>query len=247
MGVETVLKFVNHESDLFYAGEHPGGSQNHIGSIEPDHKSTRVVAWPKARALLPGQSALLVLDMQEYFLAPEAHAFIPSAPAIIPNLQKLIAVFEKRNRPVIFTRHLNTPENSRAMSRWWRDLITSENPLSSISAKLDTQDHTVLIKSQYDAFYQTQLARTLHNLNISQVIISGVMTHLCCETTARSAFVQGFDVFFMADATATYNQDFHLASLRNLAHGFATLQLTSQVLERFSQNEASIMKGRHES
>jgi isochorismate hydrolase len=197
--------------------------------------------------LRPSQSALLALDMQDYFLVPEAHALIPSAPAIIPNLQNLIAAFERHNQPVIFTRHLNTPENSGTMSRWWRDLITSENPLSSISAKLDPRGHTVLIKSQYDAFYQTQLTEKLHNLNISQVIISGVMTHLCCETTARSAFVQGFDVFFMVDATATYNKDFHLASLRNLAHGFATLQLTSQVLERFSQNEASTTKSQHES
>jgi isochorismate hydrolase len=194
---------------------------------------------PKARKLLPCQSALLVLDMQDYFLAPEAHAFIPSAPAILPNLQKLITAFEERNLPVLFTRHLNTLEDAGAMSRWWRDLITAENPLSCITAQLDTREHPVLIKSQYDAFYQTQLAEMLRNLQISQLIISGLMTHLCCETTARSAFVQGFDVFFMADATATYHQDFHLASLRNLAHGFATLQLTSQVLDAFAHIEGA--------
>jgi isochorismate hydrolase len=192
----------------------------------------------KTGDLLPDQSALLVLDMQDYFLAPEAHAFIPSAPAIIPNLQKLITAFEKHNQPVIFTRHLNTPENGGAMSRWWRDLIRTENPLSEINAALKTGGHVIIQKTQYDAFHQTALEETLHNLNISHVVISGVMTHLCCETTARSAFVRGFDVFFMMDATATYNQDFHLSSLRNLAHGFAALQTTPQILEAFTQNES---------
>ncbi|MES0360330.1 MAG: isochorismatase family protein, partial [Anaerolineales bacterium] len=60
---------------------------------------------------------------------------------------------------------------------------------------------------------------------------SGVMTHLCCETTARSAFVRGFEVFFVIDGTATYNEDYHMATLLNLAHGFTTPVLTKEVLK----------------
>jgi isochorismate hydrolase len=56
------------------------------------------------------------------------------------------------------------------------------------------------------------------------------MTHLCCETTARSAFVRGFEVFFTIDGTATYNQGFHLGTLVNLSHGFATPVLASEIL-----------------
>jgi isochorismate hydrolase len=56
------------------------------------------------------------------------------------------------------------------------------------------------------------------------------MAHLCCETTARSAFTRGFEVFFLVDGTASYNRDFHQASLLNLAHGFATLLLTGEAL-----------------
>ena len=182
--------------------------------------------------------ALLVLDMQDFFLEPVSHAYIPSAPAIIPNLSKLIAAFNQHHLLMIFTRHINTAENAASMSRWWRDLITAEDPLSSITPQLDTTGQPVLIKSQYDAFHQTELEAILKEQEIAQVVVSGVMTHLCCETTARSAFMRGFEVFFVVDGTATYNEAFHQASLRNLAHGFATLILTTDLLATLSENES---------
>jgi bifunctional isochorismate lyase/aryl carrier protein len=179
------------------------------------------------------QSVLLVLDVQQYFLSPDSHAYIPSAPAIIPGIQQLIRAFVENQAPVIFTRHLNTSQNAASMSRWWRDLITEENPLSQIIPELNTKSGFVLEKSQYDAFFQTDLEYRLKNQNVTQVVICGVMTHLCCETTARSAFMRGFEVFFSVDGTATYNEDFHRATLLNISHGFATPVLTSEVLDAF--------------
>ena len=88
----------------------------------------------------------------------------------------------------------------------------------------------VLKKSQYDAFYDTSLEDVLKKNRVSQVVICGVMTHLCCETTARSAFMRGFEVFFTVDGTATYNKNFHLATLLNLSHGFATPTLVNELL-----------------
>ncbi len=184
----------------------------------------------KSQPIKIKEAALLVLDMQAYFLEPDSHAFVPSAPAILPQIQKLISTFARIRQPVIFTRHINTPEDAGAMSRWWRDLITAENPLSVIAADLATDGYPVLQKTQYDAFHSTDLEEMLRHQNISQVMITGVMTHLCCETTARSAFVRGFDVFFAVAGTATYNQKFHAASLRNLAHGFAAPVLTVEIL-----------------
>jgi len=64
------------------------------------------------------------------------------------------------------------------------------------------------------------------------VVICGVMTHLCCETTARSAFMRGFEVFFTVDGTATYTEAFHRASLLNLSHGFAVPVLVENILEK---------------
>ena len=78
----------------------------------------------------------------------------------------------------------------------------------------------VIKKTQYDGFYQTPLEDILREKGISQLVITGVMSHLCCETTARTAFVRGFTVFFPIDGTATYNEDFHWATFLNLSHGF---------------------------
>jgi isochorismate hydrolase len=175
-------------------------------------------------------SALLVLDMQRYFLEPDAHAYIPSARAILPGIQSLVEVYSKHGLAIIFTRHSNNPQEAGVMERWWKDLIRADSPLSEITAEFDVSRGRVIPKSQYDAFYQTGLEEMLHNHRVRQVVVSGVMTHLCCETTARSAFVRGFEVFFLIDGTATYNAEFHRATLLNLSHGFATLCKVSDIL-----------------
>ncbi len=178
----------------------------------------------------PDRSALLVLDMQDYFLREESHAFIPSAPAIFPNLQLLITNYYAANRPVIFTRHVNTGADAGMMSRWWRDVIRADSPDSLLHASLDTSKGIVIEKPQYDAFHATLLEDVLRGRGVEQVIVSGVMTHLCCETTARSAFMRGFEVLFCVDGTATYTEAFHRSALLNLSHGFAVPVLCEEIL-----------------
>lgn len=173
-------------------------------------------------------SALLVLDMQNYFLNPDSHAFVPGSEAIIPGLNQLITLYDKHDRPVIYTRHINNTENAASMATWWKDLIIDDEK-SEIDSRIVINGDT-LVKPQYDAFYNTELDKILKENGVSQVIICGVMTHLCCETTARSAFVHGCDVIFPIDASATYNKDFHLATLLNLSHGFARISTVNELL-----------------
>jgi nicotinamidase-related amidase len=186
-----------------------------------------------ADALRPEQAALLVLDMQNYFLQPDSHAFIPSAPAVLPQVERLVKAFQRFERPVVFTRHLNTPADAGQMAQWWRDLLDPVSPLSQIVPTLDPAQACLFEKSQYDAFYQTGLEDYLRSQQVKQVVVSGVMTHLCCETTARSAFVHGYQVFFAIDATASYTEAFHRASLLNLSHGFAVPVLTREIVSVF--------------
>ncbi|HJZ12414.1 MAG TPA: isochorismatase family protein [Acidobacteriota bacterium] len=181
----------------------------------------------------PRRAALLVLDLQEYFLQESSHAFVPSACAIIPNIQALINIFSSHDRPVIFTRHVNTPENAAMMSRWWKDLIRSGSPESKISFLLDISNGLVVQKGQYDAFYESELQGVLSSNEVEQVVITGVMTHLCCETTARSAFVRGFEVLFVINGTATYTEGMHRASLQNLSHGFVVPVLSEEIIRGF--------------
>jgi isochorismate hydrolase len=193
----------------------------------------------KRRAdFFPERAALLILDIQDYFLDPESHAYIPSAQAIIPHLNELSTLFHAHSRPVLYTQHINTEEDAGGMKTWWRDLITEDHPYHELSRHLDTRGAEVLEKSQYDAFYGTELDGWLRKRGVNQVLIGGVMTHLCCESTARSAFVHGFEVFFLVDGTATYQRSYHVGTLRNLGHGFATLLLTDDIKRIFSRGDA---------
>ena len=184
----------------------------------------------------PKNIALLVVDMQGYFLEESSHAFIPSALAIIPGIKSLINKFNDYNLPVIFTRHLNTKESAGLMGKWWREILTEENTLSKIIPELNLLKHDIIIKSQYDVFHNTDFEDFLRKKEIKQLIITGVMTHLCCETTARSAFVRGFEVLFTVDGTATYNERFHSSALHNLSHGFAVPVLISEIMEKLSND-----------
>ncbi|MCI0519134.1 MAG: isochorismatase family protein [Chloroflexi bacterium] len=182
-------------------------------------------------------AALLMLDMQSYFFDPASHAFIPSAAAILPGVITLARAFNARGRPVIYTRHVNTPQDAGQMALWWRDLIRPESVLSVILPELDAPTEAVLLKTQYDAFHGTDLEDRLRSQGATQVVICGVMTHLCCESTARAAFMRGFAVHFTIDGTATYNQALHRAALLTLAHGFARPVLVEEVHSRISRFE----------
>lgn len=181
--------------------------------------------------------ALLVLDMQEYFLNPASHAFVPSSGPIIKGINELIFAFRKKNMPVIFTKHINTRESAGQMKFWWKDLVTVSNPLSCISPAIAVEGSTIIIKTQYDAFYDTMLEKMLKGMNCCRVVICGLMTHLCCESTARTAFIRGFEVIMPIDGTASYNKRFHLSSFYNLAHGFAVVTSIKELLNRFEEKQ----------
>lgn len=185
----------------------------------------------------PANAALLVLDLQDYFLQEGSHAFIPSAPAILPGIEKLIRVFLAANRTVVATRHVNTQSDAKIMSTWWRDLIDPQSAHSQNVAIVEHPNIEIINKSQYDAFLGTMLEDTFRERGIEQVVVCGVMTHLCCETTARSAFVRGFEVLFTVDGTATYNEELHRASLLTLSHGFAIPVLIEELVNEMESDE----------
>ncbi|MFC2131959.1 cysteine hydrolase family protein [Bacteroidota bacterium] len=199
--------------------------------IEEIGKSVKI----RKRRISGTDTALVVLDMQDYFLNEESHAFVPSAPAIIPGINKLINAFLKfpeNKLPLIFTKHINSDLNAGQMAAWWKELVNENTEWGKITDNLIFPGATVVTKSQYDAFYQTDLEAILNENGIRQLIVTGVMTHLCCESTIRAAFVRGFDVLFPVDGTATYNFDFHRSSFLNISHGFATPVLIDDLLKQ---------------
>lgn len=180
----------------------------------------------------PIDSVLLIIDMQGFFLDEKSHAFIPSSKAIFPNVENLIKAYREAHLPLIYTRHAYLEnEDPGIMARWWGDIISNEDPQSEIVSEiLPNENDIVLRKTRYSAFVGTELEDILTIKMAKSIVICGVMTHLCCETTAREAFMKDYEVYFVMDATATQTEDLHLSSLRTLAGGFAQITTTSEII-----------------
>ncbi len=169
-------------------------------------------------------SILLVVDMQNFFLDPGSPTFTCGGTAILPGIKHLIASFRKAGRPVIFTRHVHHPDDldTGIMGWWWQGKCIEGTQESEIHPDLVPLLHEkVILKHRYSAFYNTDLETVLRCLKIEDVVISGIMTNMCCESTARDAYYRDYRVFIPADGTGSINEEMHLASLLNLAFGFA--------------------------
>jgi len=187
------------------------------------------------RKLKPGQSVLLIVDFQEFFANPESHACLPHIHMVEGNIIRLLSAYRKRDLPVIFTRHAHGEDsNIGALGRWWRDPLMDGNPLSCLRFEPE-EGEVLVVKDRYDAFYNTELDEVLRTMEAEELVIAGVMTDLCVETTARSAFVRDYDATIVLDATTTQEDKLHLSSLLTLAHGFAVIRRTDEILEALGE------------
>jgi bifunctional isochorismate lyase / aryl carrier protein len=196
----------------------------------------RSAVEPHGHARRPGgdprHSALLILDAQGFFCDPTSHAHLPALPHVLPRIRELAHGFDEAGSPVLYTRHaLAEGEDPGRMGDWWGDVVREGTPESRLSPDLDVLPRAqVLRKTRYDAFEGTDLDERLRGAGVTTVVLAGVMTHLCCETTARAAFGRGYHVAVAMDGTASTDEDFHLGALRALAHGFAQVRSVAQLL-----------------
>ena len=187
------------------------------------------------------KAALLVIDMQRYFLSKDSLAIAGGSSILISNTKQLIEAFRNEGRPVIFTAHSHHPSGDDVgiLGWWWGDMIIEGTPEAEIVNQLaPLADEHVIHKHRYSAFYNTELETILRCMGVEDIVITGVMTNLCCETTAREAFVRDYRVFFIADATGTASEEMHTSSLRNLAWGFAYVTSTEELLEALGGGDA---------
>jgi isochorismate hydrolase len=177
------------------------------------------------------QAALMVIDMQRYFLDEQSHAFIPTGAEIVPNIQRVLKQFRDQGRPVIFTRFALKQGEQDPVGDFWGRTVREGSKESRIVEALEPRaNEKILRKTSYSSFHNTDLEEFLRSHDVKSLVITGVLTHLCCEEAAREAFARGFDVFFATDATASFNEEMHLASLMNLSSGIVTPVLTEDVL-----------------
>lgn len=166
----------------------------------------------------PASAALLVIDMQKHFTS--------IAKPILSTLNATVDLCRSQGIPIFFTRHRHeSPADYGMLGEWWDgDLIIEGTSDAELLPGLHRQEADAVVKkSTYSAFRGTGLEELLREKGVEEVIVTGVMTNLCCETTAREAFIRGFRVFFSTDATGTANEELHEAALKNMAYGFAYL------------------------
>lgn len=163
-------------------------------------------------SIVPERTALLVIDMQNAFLKPGSAFEVPRGREFIPRLNRLIEACRKKRIRVIFTRHAHSEDGSDL--GLFREFVPTENgrPFivdgtldSDISPEVGVRkDDIVITKQIYSAFCGTNLEHILRGNGIDTVIISGVVTALCCEATARDARHKNLKVIFLSDVTASY-------------------------------------------
>jgi nicotinamidase-related amidase len=173
----------------------------------------------------PSRSALLVVDAQVYFA--------PLCELVIGTIRRTIEECRGLDVPVVFTQHghADPATDGGMLGKWWPDLILEGTPDHALIPDLGRLDEDPLVtKCRYDAFHGTALEELLDGLGVTDLVVAGVMTNLCVETTARSAFVRDFRARVLMDATATATEEMHRAALLNLAFGFAHVQTAADWL-----------------
>lgn len=192
--------------------------------------------------LHPGKAGLLVVDMQELFLNPRSRAYLPPARAILGNARRLVEGFRRAGRPVYFTFHAQRQpcDDGGLMPLWWKNVCLEGTPEAKISAMLEPEIGRVYRKCRYSAFSEPALERALRQDGVEELVVAGVATNLCVESTVRGAFDLGFKATVAADAAAAHSEELHLASLKNMAFGFASISRTDRILKKMANLDRPI-------
>ncbi len=206
----------------------------------------RELGLVSARDIVFGNVALLVLDMQNEFLTTDGQMPIWGGRAVIPHIGRLIEEFRRLSFPIFYTQHIcvepyrhqgelavmqnvGNPACFLAEGSFGVSLIDEVKPASR---------EKIIEKYRYSAFFDTPLETLLRVNNIEDIIVTGVATNICCETTAHDAYFRGFRVFFPIDACGGTDESAHLASAKNIALVYGTVLTTDDILSALHRQAA---------
>ena len=205
------------------------------------------------------RAALVVVDMQNYGCNPDvgvarmlslrypeiAGYYVPRlVDTVIPNARRLLESFRAHRLPVAFTRHGPLlPDGSDMIARRQRrdseSVTTTNTPTlwhrgtmehEVIAALAPRADELVIDKNTSSAFNSTGIEWLLRNKRIETLVVVGMATDMCVETTARDAADRGFNAIIVEDASATFFERHHRAALGGFARVFGQVWPTQRVL-----------------
>jgi len=212
----------------------------------------------------PDKCALLVIDMQEYFLSKNCLAykgpnsmvpgmmdyFVDRAATIVePNIKKLLDVFRRNKLRVLYTLQASfEKDGSDLIPRYqaqnqmaelmYHELVWphKDHPSAQIIDSLKPRDDEfVVIKNTISVFQGTKLELYLRNMGIEQLFVCGVVTNMCVEGAARGASELGFDVFIIDDASAAWSPELHKHTLQSFSLAFGNVMTTEVALAKINE------------
>lgn len=195
----------------------------------------------------PARTALLVIDMQDAFVAEGAVMEVPAARTIVPNINRLADAMRSAGGTVAWIISTYTDQTMDD----WASLLRNVMPAGmaggfigalkagadghGIYGDLKRQDSDLLIeKDRFSAFLQdaSNAESVLRDLGIDTLLVTGTVTQVCCESSARDAQMRNFNVVMVADGNASWNEMLHRASLSTWAAVFGDVMTTDDVIER---------------
>ena len=194
----------------------------------------------------PRYAALIVVDVQNDFVSPEGSAGkrgddVGAAMAMIPNLTGLIDQARKVGLTIVYIRTTHSDWTDTAS---WVYRTSQKSGLSTCRegswgaefydgiAPLPTE--RVVIKHRYSAFINTDLNTVLKARGIQSVLVCGVATNVCVETTARDGYMYDYYVTMIDDCSAAYDAKLHMSTLENIRRHFGLVASSNQIIETWS-------------
>ncbi|MFP1759877.1 isochorismatase family protein [Lonsdalea quercina] len=182
--------------------------------------------------LEPQRAALLIHDMQQYFLNFWGEDS-PLTARVVQNIAWLKQICRQQGIPVFYTAQpqLQSDSDRALLNDMWGPGINQHPEQQKIIPALtpETGD-TVLVKWRYSAFVRSDLEQQMKKAGRNQLIICGVYAHIGCLTTANDAFMRDIQPFMAADALADFSQEEHMMALRYAAGRCGRVATVNQLL-----------------
>lgn len=188
------------------------------------------VSW----RLEPHRAALLIHDMQKYFLNFWDEDS-PLVEKVIENISALRHYCQSAGIPIFYTAQPNyqSVKNRGLLNDMWGPGLNKHPDQQAIvDALAPGPDDQVLVKWRYSAFHRSPLEKLLKEHGLDQLIICGVYAHIGCLTTAIDAFMRNIQPFMIADGLADFSRDEHCMALRYTAGRCGRVLTTAEVLHQ---------------
>ncbi|PHP94211.1 isochorismatase [Pantoea agglomerans] len=182
--------------------------------------------------LEPGRAALLIHDMQRYFLNFWGDNS-PLVEQVVDNIARLRRYCKAQGIPVFYTAQPNAQsDEDRALlnDMWGPGLNKHPDQQKIVDALAPDEDDQVLTKWRYSAFHRSPLESILQEMGRDQLIITGVYAHIGCLTTATDAFMRNIQPFMVADALADFSREEHMMALTYTAGRSGKVVMTADLM-----------------